>query len=74
MQIKIALPDDVAFSLQTKWGNLEPKLMDILAIQAYLDGLISVGKVRELLGLKTRLEVDTFLKIKVLIYNIMKLI
>lgn len=64
MQIQIALPDDVAHSLEAKWGNLERKLLEMLAIAAYQEGSISAGKVRELLGMSTRLEVDAFLKEK----------
>lgn len=64
MQIEIALPDEVADSLLAKWGSLERKLMEMIVIEAYREGSISVGKVRELLGMKTRLEVDTFLQAK----------
>ncbi|ELS03762.1 Uncharacterized protein family (UPF0175) [Xenococcus sp. PCC 7305] len=64
MQIQIALPDEVADSLSAKWGNLEHKLMEMIVIEAYCEGSIGLGKVRELLGMQTRLEVDTFLKAK----------
>ena len=64
MQIQIALPDDVACSLKEKWGSLERKLLEILVIEAYREGSISAGKVRELLDMSTRLEVDAFLKAK----------
>ena len=64
MQIQIALPDDVASSLEAKWGSLERKVLEMLVIEAYREGSISVGKVRELLGMSTRLEVDAFLKEK----------
>lgn len=64
MQIKIALPDEVADSLSAKWGSVERKLMEMIAIEAYREGSISVGKVRELLGMETRWEIDTFLKEK----------
>ena len=47
-----------------KWTSLEHKLMEMVVIEAYREGSISVGKVRELLGMKTRLEVDPFLKAK----------
>ncbi|MEQ8973378.1 MAG: UPF0175 family protein [Coleofasciculus sp. C1-SOL-03] len=62
MEIQIALPDDVAHSLELKWGSLERRLLEMIVIVAYREGSISVGKVRELLGMSTRLEVDTFLK------------
>jgi hypothetical protein len=29
MQIQIALPDDVAHSLEAKWGSLERKLLEM---------------------------------------------
>ncbi len=64
MQIQIALPDDVAQSLEVKWGSLERKLLEMVVIEAHREGSISVGKVRELLGMSTRLEVDAFLKTK----------
>jgi len=64
MQIQIALPDDIAHSLETKWGSLERKLLEMLAVAAYQEGSISAGKVRDLLGMSTRLEVDAFLKQK----------
>ncbi len=64
MQIQIALPDDVACFLEGKWGSLERKLLEMLVIEAYREGSISAGKVRELLGMSTRLEVDAFLKAK----------
>lgn len=64
MQVQLVLPDDVAHSLATKWGNLEHKLLEILVLEAYRDGSISVGKVRELMGFATRLEVDSWLNTK----------
>ncbi len=62
MQVVITLPDEVAHELKAKWGNLEQKLLEILVIEAYREGSISTGKVRELLGMETRLEADAFLK------------
>ncbi len=64
MQIQIALPDDVAHSLKVKWGSIERKLIEMLAVAGYQEGTISAGKVREMLEMSTCLEVDTFLKEK----------
>ncbi len=64
MQVSIVLPDEVVFSLQTKWGSLEQHILEMIVIEAYREGSISIGKVRELLGMSTRLEVDSFLKEK----------
>jgi predicted HTH domain antitoxin len=62
MQVQLILPDDIAQSLASKWGNLERKLLEMIVIEAYRDGSISVGKLRELIGLATRLEADNWLK------------
>ncbi|MGK7876659.1 MAG: hypothetical protein AB4426_26215 [Xenococcaceae cyanobacterium] len=43
MQIQIALPDEVADSLLNKWGSLERKVMEMIVIEAYGEGSISVG-------------------------------
>jgi hypothetical protein len=64
MEIAIALPDDVADDLAARWGNLERQVLEIVVVQAYRDQVISAGKVRQLLGMATRLEVDAFLKQK----------
>jgi len=64
MFIQIALPDDFALLLKDKWGDLEHKMLEMLVIEAYKEGSISAGKVRELLGMSTRLEADQFLKAK----------
>jgi predicted HTH domain antitoxin len=62
MQLQIALPDEVAHTLEKRWGNLERKLLEMIVIEAYRQGSISTGKVRELLDLSTRLEADAFLQ------------
>ncbi len=64
MQIEIALPDDIARDLAAKWGSLERQILEMVVVQAYRDRVISAGKVRQLLGMVTRLEVDAFLKQK----------
>ncbi|NEP86474.1 MAG: UPF0175 family protein [Okeania sp. SIO2C2] len=63
-EIQIVLPDELAYSLKEKWGNLERKLMEIIVVEAYREGSISSGKLRELLGFSTILETDKFLKAK----------
>lgn len=64
MEITISLPDKIARPLEKKWGNLERRLLETMVVEAYKEGSISVGKVRELLGMNTRLEADAFLKAK----------
>ncbi|WP_293143643.1 UPF0175 family protein [Okeania sp. SIO3I5] len=52
-QIQIALPDELASFLKKKWGNLEGKLIERIVVEAYREGSISSGKLRELLGFST---------------------
>jgi predicted HTH domain antitoxin len=68
-QMQIQIPDGVAHDLQVKWGDLERKLLEIMVIEAYREGAISTGKVRELLELPTRLDADLFLKSKAVYLN-----
>lgn len=64
MEITISLPDKIAQSLESKWGNIERRLLETIVVQAYCEGSISVGKVRELLDMATPFEADAFLKAK----------
>jgi ABC-type uncharacterized transport system auxiliary subunit len=61
MQVAIVLPDDVARNLHAQWGDLERQMLEMVLIQAYREVLVGTGKLRELLGFATRLEVDQFL-------------
>lgn len=62
MKFTVEIPDALAYKLEAKWGNLERKLLELWVIEAYRSALISGGRARELLGLSTRLELDTFFK------------
>lgn len=64
MYIQIALPEEIVHTLEFKWGNLERKLLEITVIEAYRDRSISIGKARELLGMETYWEIETFFQAK----------
>ncbi len=38
MEITISLPDKIARPLETKWGNLERRLLEAIALEAYKEG------------------------------------
>ncbi len=61
-QIQIALPDELASFLKEKWGNLERKLIEIIVVEAYREGSISSGKLRELLGFSSPLEIEAAIR------------
>jgi predicted HTH domain antitoxin len=64
MDVAFSLPDDLARHLQERWGDLPQRALESLAVQAYRDGSLTLGEVRALLGHKTRMETETFLKDK----------
>jgi hypothetical protein len=62
VEISISVPDDLAEQLRSGWGDLPRHALEALAADAYREGLLTAGQVRRLLGFRTRLELDAFLK------------
>jgi hypothetical protein len=62
MRIQIELPEDVAHSLQEKWGDLSQYAMEILAVEGYRSGTLSAEQLHRMLSLRTTREVEAFLK------------
>ena len=58
MTIAIELPPEVTRRLESEWGDLSRHTLELLALQAYKDELLTAAQMRRLLGFKTRLEVD----------------
>lgn len=61
MKIAIHIPDKIAKYMEEKWGNLERRVLEITAAEAYRDEAITHAEVGRILGL-SRYEVDGFLK------------
>ena len=59
--MNVQIPDAFVRVVQPQWGNLERKVLEIAVIEAYRDGLISCGKLGELLGLESRWDAEQFL-------------
>ncbi len=62
MHIDIEVPETIAQRLTEQWGDLPHKLLEILAIEAYRNEILTSAEVGRLLGLPSRWEVDAFLK------------
>ena len=62
MRITLDLPEDIAIDLSAKWPDLPRAALESLALEGYRSGALTEFQVRRLLGLRTRLEVDGFLK------------
>jgi len=62
MHIDIKVPETIAQRLTEQWGDLPDKLLEILAVEAYRNEILTSAEVGRLLGLHSRWEVDAFLK------------
>ncbi|PZV16365.1 MAG: hypothetical protein DCF21_10570 [Leptolyngbya sp.] len=62
MHIDIEVPETIAQRLTEQWEDLPDKLLEILAVEAYRNEILTSAEVGRLLGLHSRWEVDAFLK------------
>ncbi len=62
MHIDIEVPEIIAQRLTEQWGELPDKLLEILAVEAHRNEILTSAEVGRLLGLPSRWEVDAFLK------------
>ena len=69
MQVSIELPEDIAEGLRTRWKDLPRHTLEALALEGYRSGALTESQVRRVLGFKTRLEVNSFLKDHGVYYN-----
>jgi hypothetical protein len=69
MQVAIDLPEDIAEGLRAKWKDLPRHALEALALEDYRSGELTESQVRRVLGFKTRLEVNSFLRDHGLFYD-----
>ncbi len=62
MNISITLPDSIATLLSEQWTDIPRRALEALAVNAYRDGAITGPQLQQILGLRTRFELDGFLK------------
>ena len=62
MEINVQVPEDIARNLGSNAMSLEKVVLEGLALEGVRSGRLSRGQARRLLGLRTRYEVDGFLK------------
>jgi hypothetical protein len=62
MKIGIDLPEDVAHALEKEWGDLALCAIKLLAVEGFRSGVLTPEQLHRTLSLKTRLEVEIFLK------------
>jgi hypothetical protein len=62
MHVAIELPEDIADSLRAKWKDLPRHTLEALALEGYRSGDLTESQVRRVLGFRTRMEVNSFLR------------
>jgi hypothetical protein len=62
MQVAIELPEDIAESLRAKWKDLPRHTLEALALEGYRSGVLTESQVRRVLGFRSRMEVNSFLR------------
>jgi hypothetical protein len=62
MQVIVELPDSLADQLRASTPDLARRMLEALAIDGYRSGSLTGRQVREMLGLKSRMDLDPFLK------------
>jgi hypothetical protein len=62
MQVAIELPEDIGEELRAKWQDFPRQVLESVALEGYRSGALTAAQVRQLLGFKSRMEVDPFLK------------
>jgi hypothetical protein len=61
MDLTVHIPDDLAAQLQSG-GDLARRALEAFAVEEYKSGHLAKADLRRLLGLKSRYELDGFLK------------
>lgn len=62
MNISIEVPDEIADQIGSQWNDLPRRALEALVADACRESLISGPQAQEMLGLRSRLELDAFLK------------
>lgn len=62
MRITVDIPDELARKVVSPDGDLARVLLEDFAVEAYRVRRLTMEQVRELLGIDTRMEVDTLLQ------------
>lgn len=62
MELVVHIPDTVFATLPSENGDLARDLLESYALEGYKSAKLTAHQVQELLGLETRMEVDSFLK------------
>ncbi|MGL5132917.1 MAG: hypothetical protein ACRC78_10345 [Planktothrix sp.] len=69
MQITIDLPDNLTDKIPEEWGNLSQKILAIIVLDAFKDGLIDFKEMKDMLNFFSETEFNEFLKQKNMLHS-----
>ncbi|NCO76661.1 MAG: hypothetical protein GW795_15755 [Cyanobacteria bacterium] len=69
MEVMVNIPDKLKEKIGNQWGDLSTKIIHNLVLMAFLDGLINLSELREMLHLKDNDDFSTFLRENHLLHN-----
>ena len=62
MNVAIEIPDDIGRMLSAQSGDISRAVLEAVAIEAYRSGAITPAQVKQMLGLQSRWETESFLR------------
>ena len=62
MQVIVELPDDIVDQVRASFGDVSRRVLEAFAADSYRSGCLTGWQVQQLLGLKSRFELDAYLK------------
>jgi hypothetical protein len=62
VEITVEVPDSLAEQLRSSPADIARRMLEAFAVEGYRSGSLTGRQVREVLGLKSRFELDPFLK------------
>ena len=61
MEITIKIPEEIGNLLEQSWGELPPKILELLAVEGYKSGVLTTYQVQQFLNLESRWETEELL-------------
>jgi predicted HTH domain antitoxin len=62
MRLTLDLPDELSAALAASGDDLSHAALEAIALEAYREGKVSTGQLKQFLGYHTRMQVHAFLK------------
>lgn len=61
MEIAVQIPEEIGAQLEQNWGELPPKILELLAVEGYKSSVLTTYQVQQLLNLESRGQTEELL-------------